>query len=212
MPDQTRKFLSETGDDFIGTFKELYQSNLTSEKDFLLRLETAGMEAKVKFCNPFEMEYLGSTFFPCYTTRGSLIFVPQPLRWLKIGTFHSLRLTDQKNRKIAATALYLWEIITRINPLVNAWVRAGIKALNTIPYNDFTILATNPTFDWFKPEVVEWFKSLQLAPDPYLFYKVRYNLNALEVQHCIDCLASLPPEAAIVTHPVLRKIWSVDMS
>jgi hypothetical protein len=211
-PNETTKFLSDTGDDFIGTFKEIYDLVPEQIPRFISECAKLGMKVKARVANCASCEYLGAVFLPALNVFLSLVLVPQPLRWPKIGTFHSLDLRSRVNQRIAATGLYWWELVTRINPLVNAWVRHAIRSLNAEPYQNFSFFAENPTFSWFDLDSMVWFSQLKPVPEVWKFYESRYNLSQLQIKHFIDCLDYLPSGPAVVSHPVLQRVWATDLA
>lgn len=139
------------------------------------------------------------------------------MRFLKIGSFHTLRVCN-KTLPIVRASYVFWEIITRCDPIAHAWAKF---CLDRLPPSKSSKQAkpqlgkANPGFVWDLPEVLEFYESLTPRYEDALDFACRrYNLTREEIAHFQNFLAenSQPSGAAIVDHPVLRAIAERDHS
>lgn len=207
--------LFQTGDDSIGVSRHCYNTYWVERFVQVMR-DDLGMVVDCHVKCIAEVDYIGCKMIPAIYN-GVVVYAPIPMRFLKMGCFHSLDVRE-KHLPIVRASFEFWEIITRCDPIAHAWAKFVLSRLpkstpssgffKNLPPSFTLIGKTNPLIDWKSPEVMEFYKSLTPLPEAYDFCCKRYGVSRSDINHFEDYLSSIPiyDLACSVDHLVLRAV------
>jgi hypothetical protein len=147
----------------------------------------------------------------------SVVFVAVMVRWLKIGTFHTLDLTQTSLLAIALTQFLLWQKMFMIHPMIFAWVSHIVRSIihyypELVPATMQELRLTLPThMDWLDDDVIDWYCRLTPHEDVFWFLSMRYGVSIPEILEFIQFMGSLRPGFYAIAHPVLAAVAKRDL-
>lgn len=212
--------LFQTGDDSIGVADFCYKNGWVPTFVEYLKVGL-GMAVECHINNIAEVDYIGCKMVPALYN-GEIAYVPIPMRFLKMGCFHSLELRDSRLHIVRASFEF-WEVITRCDPVSHAWASFVLSRLPSAPAKGIPSSSPlknpmfdkrNPLVDWQTPEVLEFYKALTPVKEAYDFAAQRYRLNINDITQFEHFLQNVP-QASLgcrVDHPVLRAVIAKEHS
>lgn len=206
--------LNQTGDDSIGVSTRMYDTDMSWVTSFTSKLLEVGVKCECQVANLAQVDYIGCKMVPAYH-KGRILYVPIPMRFLKVGCFHTLDVRES-TLPIVHSVFDYWLRVTRIDPLSHAWVSFCKSRLPDCSTRGVVTMAdlgkTNPGFDWTNSEVMDFYDSLETHPAALDFSLSRYGGEMYELMDCIHWLLTFDSTrtACVVDHPYLRRVVSKE--